>query len=210
MEKKIIINIGRQLGSGGREIGHKLAEKLNIPFYDRELIKLAAKESGLGSDCFEKADEKASQTLFGSLFAMRYPYITDGTIPFNFLNNDALFRIQSDVVRSLADKHSCIFVGRCADYILRNNPNTLSLFISSPDEARVDRLVKRHNISREEAEEMMLKTDKGRAQYYNYYSYNTWGAAKTYDLCINSSIFGIDGTVDFLIEFINKRFDIKK
>ena len=86
----------------------------------------------------------------------------------------------------------------------------MSLFISSPDEARVDRLVKRHNISREEAEEMMLKTDKGRAQYYNYYSYNTWGAAKTYDLCINSSIFGIDGTVDFLIEFINKRFDIKK
>lgn len=209
MEKNIIINIGRQLGSGGREIGQKLAEKLNIAFYDREVIKIAAKESGLGSECFEKADEKASQTLFGSLFTMRYPYITDGSIPFNFLNNDALFRIQSDVIRGLADKHSCIFVGRCADYILRNYPNTLSIFISAPKDIRVERIQSRHNISKDEAEEMMIKTDKGRAQYYNYYSYNTWGAAKTYDLCINSSLFGIDGTVDFIIEIIKCKFNIE-
>lgn len=209
MEKKIVINIGRQLGSGGREIGQKLAEKLGIAYYDRELMKIAAKESGLGSECFEKADERASQTLFGSLFAMRYPYITDGTIPFNFLNNDALFRIQSDVIRRLADQKSCIFVGRCADYILRNNPNSVSLFISSPDEVRINRLIERHNVSKDEAEEMMIKTDKGRSQYYNYYSYKTWGAAKTYDLCVNSSLFGLDGTVDFLIDFIEKRFDLK-
>lgn len=210
MKNNIIINIGRQLGSGGREIGHKLAEKLNIVCYDRELIKIAAKESGLGSECFEKADEKASQTLFGSLFTMRYPYISDGSIPFNFLNNDALFRIQSDVIRSLADKNSCIFVGRCADYILRNYPNVLNIFISAPEESRVERIMARHKISKDEAEEMIIKTDKGRAQYYNYYSYKTWGAAKTYDLCIDSSLFGIDETVDFILEVVKCKFKLNQ
>lgn len=202
MKDKYVINIGRQLGSGGREIGQKLAERLGISFFDRKLIDLASEESGLRKEIFEEADEKASQTRFGSFFTMRYPFIGDGTTPANFLSNDTLFKIQSDVIRNLADEKSCIFVGRCADYILRNHPKSINVFISASHEERVDRLSKRHDISVEEAEEMMIKTDKGRSQYYNYYSYNTWGAAETYDLCINSSLFGIDRTVLFLEEFV--------
>ncbi|MGL5262252.1 MAG: AAA family ATPase [Bacteroides sp.] len=204
MDNHFVINIGRELGSGGREIGQKLANELGISFYDKKLIELAATESGLCEECFEKADEKASQTLLGSIFSMRYPFITDGVTPLNFLNNDALFKIQSDVIRDLANKESCLFVGRCADYILRNHPRSVSVFISAPREERVARLCKRHNISKEEAEEMMIKADKGRSQYYNYYSYKTWGAAKTYDLCVDSSIFGIDGTVEFIKNFVNQ------
>ncbi|EGJ72600.1 hypothetical protein Bcop_2448 [Bacteroides coprosuis DSM 18011] len=209
MKQNYIINIGRELGSGGRDIGQKLSEHLNFEFYDRKLIEIAAQESGLCKEFFEKADEKASQTRWGSFFAMRYPFIGDGVVPSNFLSNDALFKIQSDVIRELAEKHSCIFVGRCADYILRNHPNCVSIFISSPHDDRVDRLCQRHNISKDEAEEMMIKADKGRSQYYNYYSYNTWGAAKTYDLCINSSLFGLDGTVDFIENFIKHKFQLK-
>ncbi len=207
MEKHIIINIGRQLGSGGREIGKKLAEKLNVAYFDKNLIDLASKESGLCKECFEKADEKAAQGVLGSFFAMHYPYLGAGYSSMNYMSNDALFKIQSDVIKELAQKQSCIFVGRCADYVLRNNPNTVSIFISSPKAERIKNLCKRHNISEEEAEDLSIKTDKGRAQFYNYYSYKTWGAAKTYDLCINSSIFGMDGTVDFLVDFINKRFN---
>ena len=208
MDKHYVINIGRQLGSGGREIGQKLAEELDFAYYDKKLIEIAAKESGLCKECFEKADEQASQTMFGSLFAMRYPYISDGSTSFNYLSNDALFKIQSDVIRDLADNNSCIFVGRCADYILRNHPNCVSVFISAPQDERIERLCIRHKIAKEEAEEMMIKADKGRAQYYNYYSYKTWGAAKTYDLCIDSSLFGIDGTVQFIKEFIQRVFTI--
>lgn len=209
MKNNYIINIGRELGSGGREIGQKLADRLSFSFYDRKLIEIAAKESGLCQECFERADEKASQTMFGSLFAMRYPYVSDGSIPFNFLSNDALFKIQSDVIRELADSQSCIFVGRCADYILRNHSHCLNVFISAPKEDRVEHLCARHNITKDEAEEMMIKADKGRAQYYNYYSYKTWGAAKTYDLCINSSLLGLEGTVQFLEDFIRSQFLLK-
>ena len=206
MSEYYVINIGRQLGSGGRDIGQKLAEDLKYSFYDKKLIEIAASESGLCEECFEKADEKASQTMFGAFFAMRYPFITDGATPFNYLSNDALFKIQSDVIRDLANKDSCIFVGRCADYILRNHPRCVSVFISAPHDDRVVRLCQRHDISKEEAEEMMIKADKGRAQYYNYYSYKTWGAAKTYDLCINSSIFGLEGTVQFIKDFVKRKF----
>ena len=209
MKKHIIINIGRQLGSGGREVGKRIAEKLNIAFFDKNLIDLASKESGLSKDCFEKADEKANQGILGSFFSMHYPFVDSGYSNVNYMSNDSLFKIQSDVIKDLASKQSCIFVGRCADYVLRNNPDAVSIFISCPKEERLDRLCQRHGISKEDAGDMSIKTDKGRAQFYNYYSYKTWGAAKTYDLCINSSLFGIDGTADFIIDFIKKRFDIE-
>ena len=122
MNNKYVINIGRQLGSGGREIGAKLAAQLHIDFYDKELINIASKESGLCKEFFEKADEKTSQSIVGGLLGMRFPFINDGSIPNNnCLSNDALFKIQSDVIRELAEKKSCLFVGRCADYILKNN-----------------------------------------------------------------------------------------
>ncbi|MEG1545973.1 MAG: cytidylate kinase-like family protein [Bacteroides sp.] len=206
MNKNYVINIGRQLGSGGKEIGEKLATKLGISFYDKELINLASDESGLCKELFEKADEKASQSIVGGLFGMRFPFISDGSIPYgNCLSNDALFKIQSDVIRRLAEQKSCLFVGRCADYILRDNPRCVNIFISASLSDRMQRIRHIHHLSEEKAEELIEKTDKKRASYYNYYSYKTWGAAATYHLCIDSSVLGVDETVAFIKTFIIKK-----
>ena len=187
MNEHYVINLGRQLGSGGKEIGEKLAKKLGISFYDKELINLASKESGLCKEFFEKADEKASQTILGGLFGTRFPFITEGAYPYNsYLSNDSLFKIQSDVIRDIAARESCV----------------------AAPEARIERLMKLHDITADEAEELMEKADKKRSSYYNYYSYNTWGAAATYHLCIDSSVLGIDGTVDFIKQFVTMKLKL--
>lgn len=209
MNSNFVINIGRQLGSGGKEIGEKLAVRLEIDFYDKELINLASEESGLCKEFFEKADEKASQGIIGGLFGMRFPFISEGAMPCtNCLSNDALFKIQSDVIRHLAAEKSCVFVGRCADYILREHPRCANIFISSSREDRIARLCRLHNISESAAEEKMAKADKRRSEYYNYYSYKTWGAAATYHLCIDSSVMGIEDTVQFIEEFAKKKLKL--
>lgn len=210
MENHFIVNIGRQLGSGGREIGEKLAARLGIEFYDKELIQLASEESGLCSEFFERADERASQSIIGGLFGMRFPFISDGAIPAtNCLSNDALFKVQSDVIRRLAEERSCLFVGRCADYILREHPRCANVFISCSREERIKRLCRIHSITEHAAEEMMEKADKKRAEYYNYYSYKRWGAAETYHLCIDSSVLGIEQTTDFIEEFVKQKLRIR-
>lgn len=207
--EKFVVNIGRQLGSGGREIGEKLAKRLGIDFYDKELINLASQESGICREFFEKADEKASQGIVSGLFGMRFPFISDGAMPMmNCLSNDALFQVQSDVIRKLASGKSCLFVGRCADYVLRDHPRCANVFIASTREDRIQRLCRLHSISTEAAEEMMTKADKRRSSYYNYYSYKTWGAAATYHLCIDSSVLGIEGTTDFIETFIRKKLKL--
>lgn len=161
MNEHYVINLGRQLGSGGKEIGEKLAQEFGIAFYDKELIKLASEESGLCKEFFEKADEKASQSIIGGLFGTRFPFISDGAIPYgSCLSNDALFKIQSDVIRELAEKQSCLFVGRCADYILRDHPRCVNIFVSASKEARIERLMHIHHISTEAAEELMEKQIK--------------------------------------------------
>lgn len=209
MNEKYVVNIGRQLGSGGREIGEKLASQLGISFYDKELISLASEESGLCKDFFEKADEKASQGIIGGLFGMRFPFISDGAIPYGTcLSNDSLFQIQSDVIRELAQQKSCLFVGRCADYILRDHPRCVSIFISASPEDRVQRICSQYKVTPEKAEEMFLKADKRRSSYYNYYSFNTWGAAATYHLCIDSSVLGIVDTTEFIRTFIVKKLHL--
>ena len=209
MDKKIIVNIGRQLGSGGREIGEKLAARLGINFYDKELIQLASEASGLRREFFEKADEKASQNILGGLFGVRFPFVGEGTIPAsNCLSNDSLFQVQSNVIRQLAENDSCLFVGRCADYILRNHPNCANIFISASREDRIQRLCKLHSIGKEVAEAMMEKADKKRSEYYNYYSNKTWGAAASYHLCIDSSALGIEATTDFIETFIRQKLSL--
>lgn len=210
MNKHYVINLGRQFGSGGKEIGEKLAKDLNIAFYDKELIRLASEESGLCTDFFEEADEKAAKTILGGLLSTRIPFLTEGAYPFNsYLSNDSLFKIQSDVIRELAEKQSCLFVGRCADYILRDFPRCVNIFISAPPQARIDHLVQLHGITPDEAEELIKKADKRRSSYYNYYSYKTWGAAETYHLCIDSSVLEIEGTVAFIKEFVKKKLDLE-
>lgn len=206
MHRPYIINIGRQLGSGGKEIGEKLAAELGIGFYDKELIDLASKESGLCRELFEKADEKAASSMIGGLFGMRFPFISDSAIPYtSSLSNDALFKIQSDVIQRLAAEQSCLFVGRCADYILREHPRCVNLFISTTPQERITRLCNRYSISESEAEELMSRADKSRSEYYNYYSNKTWGAAATYHLCIDSSTMNLEETVLFLKLFIEKK-----
>ena len=209
MNEHFVINLGRQLGSGGKEIGEKLARELNIAFYDKELIRLASEESGLCKEFFEKADERTQKTFIGALFGNRVPFVGDGAIPYgSCLNNDSLFKIQSDVIRSLAQSGSCLFVGRCADYILRDYPRMVNVFISASKEARIERIMLKEGVTAEQAEELIHKADKKRADYYNYYSYNTWGAASTYHLCVDSSVLGIDNTVSFIKDFVVKKLNL--
>lgn len=208
INEKIVINIGRQLGSGGREIGEKLATCFGIDFYDKQLINLASEESGLCREFFERADERASQGIIGGLFGMRFPFISDGTVAANnCLSNDALFKVQSDVIRRLAQERSCVFVGRCADYILREHPHCINIFISADETDRIDRICAIQGVDRETAHNILERADEKRADYYNYYTYKTWGAAASYHLCINSSILGIEGTVAFIADFVRKRFE---
>ena len=203
MDKNFIINIGRQLGSGGRSIADILAHHYNITAYDRKLIELAAKESGLSQEFFENADEKKSHGFFHSIFSNRVAANALGSND-SYLSNDALFKVQSDIIRDLAERESCIFIGRCADYILREHPHCINLFFTANLEDRVARMASEKNITLAQAEELIEKTDRRRANYYNYYSGKTWGAAESYDLCINTSHHGFEGTAEMLINFIDK------
>ena len=207
--KKIIINIGRQLGSGGRSIAALLAAHYGITAYDRKLIELAAKESGLSAEFFENADEKKSHGFFHSIFSNRS---AANAFAHNdsYLSNDALFKVQSDIIRDLAERESCIFIGRCADYILRDNPHCINLFFTANLEDRVARMASEKGITTEEAAELIEKTDRRRSAYYNYYSGKTWGAAESYDLCINTSHLGHEATAQMLIEYIDKRVKSEK
>lgn len=201
MEKKIIITIGRQFGSGGRTVGKKLAEKLGIAYYDKELINLASKESGICGEFFEKADEKTSGSLLKALamgFSMNNAIFQSN----DYLSNESLFQIQSDVIRKVAAEQSCILVGRCADYILREDRDCISVFISASPEDRIKRVMGYNNISEKEAEDSIHKADKSRASYYNYYTDKNWGAAESYDLCINSSLYGLEQTTEFIRTFV--------
>ena len=209
MNNHFVVNIGRQLGSGGRVIGEKLAGRLGISFYDKELINLASKESGLCKEFFEKADEKPSQTIVGGFFGARFSLFSETSMPYaNYLSNDALFKIQSDVIRKLAAERSCLFVGRCADYILRDHPRVVNVFISASIEDRIDRVCEQTNTTPEEAKDLIHRADKKRSEYYNYYSYKTWGKAETYHLCIDSSVLGIDDTVLFIEEFVRRKLNL--
>ena len=191
----IIINVGRQFGSGGYLVARSLGVKLGIPVYDRELISEAARRSGFSAELFASKDEKRS------LFGMS-GFIGTGRASFsgNYVNDDSIFKIQSDVIRMIADNGPAIFIGRCADYILREL-GCIDVFITAPDEVRVKRISERLGISADEAESLMKKKDSGRESYYNYFTFGHWGVASNYDLCIDSSILGIEGTADFIIEF---------
>ena len=206
MMKSFSVTIGRQLGSGGRQIGEKLAGELGVGFYDKELIEIASKESGLGKEFFEQADEKEQHSLFGGLFGLRSSF--DEIYINDYLRYETLFKIQSDVIRKLAGQNSCLFVGRCADYVLRENQRCLNIFISSDMEDRVRRIANLHQLTEDKAGELIRKTDKKRAEYYNYYSNKIWGAAESYHLCINSSVLGIDGTTDFVRRFAGQKLGL--
>lgn len=199
MDEKFCICLGRQLGSGGYQIGKKLAEELSVPFYDKELIEVASKESGLGKEFFEKADEKPKRGLTGGFFSLNSSF--DEIYISDYLGHETLFKIQSDIIRELAQKNSSVFVGRCADYVLRENKRCLSVFICANRDDRIKRISGIQQLPENKAADFIRKMDKKRADYYNYYSNKTWGAAESYHLCVNSSILGIDGSVALIRRF---------
>jgi len=205
MKQPIIISIGRQFGSGGRNIGKALAKELGFDYYDKELITLVAKESGFNPELFESADEKPPRNLFfqwlDGVFSGGYHYD-------NYLSSDALFKMQSDVIRKLAEEKSCVIVGRCSDYVLRDNPNCISIFLYSSMEDRIKRVRGCRETKKEEVMEIIKLADKHRASYYNYYSSKTWGEARTYTLSVDVSSLGEPETVNFIRTFLKMKFGI--
>ena len=188
--KKIIINIGRQFGSGGKNTAEILGQKLGVAVYDTELITEAAKKSGFSKDFLTTSDEDTNFFKLG----------------FNnsFISNNSFFQIQSDAIRNIAEQGSAIFVGRASDYILRDM-DCLDVFITSPLEVRAKRISERRSISIEAAGALIAKKDRRREAFYNYVTFGNWGMASNYDLCIDSSILGIEGTADFIIDFAKKK-----
>lgn len=201
---KIIINIGRQFGSGGKKVAEAISRKLGIPVYDNELITKAAEESGFSASIFQKNDEKKRVLHLGGLLSSnRY-----GNYNGNVLSEDRIFKIQSEVIRKIAESGSAIFVGRASDYILRDM-DCLDIFISAPMAQRKKSVAERMGISEEEAVSVIEHRDKVRENFYNFFTFSHWGVASNYDLCIDSSILGFDGTADFIIDFGRKRGYIK-
>ena len=204
MEHRTLICIGRQFGSGGRRTAQALKEKLGIEVYDNELITKAAEHSGYSEEFFRKRDEKTSLLTLQSFFGGLNQYSAGKS----FLNDNALFNIQSDTIRSIASQGDAIFVGRASDYVLRDM-DRLSVFISAPMEVRVKNVCEREGLSASEAENLIRKNDRIRETYYNYVTFGNWGVAANYDLCIDSSVLGIDGTADTIIEFGKRKGIIK-
>jgi cytidylate kinase len=193
-----VITIARQYGSGGRIIGEKLAKALNIPFYDKELIAMAAKKSGLSKEIFEKADEKATSSLLYSLVMGTYNFGSHFSMAADMPINDRLFMIQADIIKNAAMEGPCVIVGRCADYILREHTHCFHVFIRADHDDRVKRIVEEYGDPAAKAEDLLQKKDKQRANYYNFYSNKKWGDLNNYDLVVNSSLFGIEGSIELI------------
>ena len=199
-----VITIARQYGSGGHEVGEKLAGKLGVPFYDKALIAMAAKKSGLSEEVFADADEKATSSLLYSMvmgsyaFGSRIPGINEMPI------NDKLFIIQSDIIKKAAAEGPCVIIGRCADYILRDFENCLNVFVHADKAARVKRIVGKKLCEAKKAPDFVTKKDKQRANYYNSYSNNRWDDLMNYDLTLDTSKFSVEQAVDLILDAAKK------
>lgn len=195
-----IVTISREYGSGGREVGQKLAQALGVPFYDNELITLAAKKSGYAEGLFEETNQKPAGSLLYTL-----SMYGAGVAAFDLPLNDKVFLVQSDVIKDVAAQGPCVIVGRCADYVLRDCANTVNVFIYGDPAARVERAVGKLGLPAAKAKDMVAKIDKRRASYYDYYTSQKWGRASNYDICIDSSTLGIDGTVEVIRCFVAQK-----
>lgn len=199
-----IVTISRQYGSGGREIGEKLAKEWKVPFYDNEIISRAAKESGFAEAAFEHAEEKATNSLLYSIAMGMNAY---GSQDFGFSSlslDDKIFLAQSNIIRKVAQEGPCVIVGRCADYVLKDMPNVVNVFVYAGLDYRIERATKLYGISHKKAGEQVMKFDKRRANYYNYHTSEKWGNMFNYDLSVKTETVGIDGTVDIIREFLEK------
>lgn len=201
MNGNLVITIGRQCGSGGKRIGQKLAEVMGVKCYDKELLSVAAKDSGLCEELFETHDEKPTSSFLYSLVMDTYSLGYTTSAYMDMPINHKIFLAQFNTIKKLADEESCVIVGRCADYALAEYPNTVSVFITANDEDRIKSLMEMYKVDEAKAKDIMVKTDKKRSSYYNYYSSKKWSDAKSYDLCINSSVTGMDGAIEVIQAF---------
>ena len=205
MNKHFVITIGREFGSGGREIGMALAQKLGVKCYDKELLAITAKESGLSEEILKSLDERPTNSFLYSLvmdtYAMGYSTSSYVDMPLN----QKAFMAQYDTIKSLAEQESCVIVGRCADYALKDRDDCYTVFIKASMDAKIKRVSRIYNLSEDKAKDLIVKNNKKRANYYNFYANRKWGDSRTYDLCLDSSVLGIDKTVELLASYIEIR-----
>lgn len=208
MRNDVVITIARQYGSGGRTIAKRLSERLGIHYYDKELLKLAAEESGINEELFRNADEKIKIT---KLFKIAHSVYHGELIPpesDDFTSMENLFNYQAEIIKKLAEQEeSCVIVGRCAEYVLKDYENVLSVFIHAPHEYCMEQAAKKQSMSPRELERFVQKTDKHKADYHRYYTGMEWTDARNYDLCLDSSKLGFERCVDEIISYMNVRFN---
>ena len=204
-----VITIGRQFGSAGREIGEKIADYFGIKCYDKELLSRAAKESGFFQEMLENHDERPTNSFLYNLVMDTYSFGYNASSFVDMPISHKVFLAQFDTIKMIAEEGPCVIVGRCADYALSDFKNCIHLFIYGDEATKIKRISEKYNLSEQKAKEMIIKKDKQRQSYYNYYSSKKWGRADSYDLCINSSILGVDGTVKLITQYIQDFEDRK-
>lgn len=200
MNQNTVITISRQYGSGGRIVAQKLADALGIPFYDNELITLAAEKTGLSVECFKDAEKTSAGNLFFSLTSLT-PSIDAVGLPLN----EKIFLVQSQVIKEVAEQGPCVIVGRSANYVLADNPNCINVFLQADLPDRVHRAIHSYHQDAHGAEAMVIKTDKRRANYYNYFTGGKWGKAENYDLILNTSRMDLDKIVEVIKTYVSLR-----
>ena len=205
MAGSFVITIGRQFGSGGRQIGKLLSEKLGIPYYDKEILAVAAKESGICEEILEHHDEKPTRSFLFSLVTGAQMHGGLATGYMDMPLNHKVFLAQFDAIRRVASEGPCVIVGRCADYVLRDRKDTVRLFVKSDLESRKARAVALHNVEADKAEDYVRKMDKQRASYYNFYATSSWGDVDNYDLCLDTGKLGIEGSVEMILQYLALR-----
>ena len=203
-KQHIIICVGRQLGSGGHDIARMLALDFNAKYYDQEILNLAAKESGFSEKFFQQNDERKG--FLKGLFNLGSPHVNSGSVYNSSISQESLFKFQSDAIKKAADQGSCVFVGRCADYVLRDRGNVVNVFITASMEFRIQQIMAKQHIDKLQACKFIEQREANRAAYYNYYTGKKWGSAESYDLCIDTSVLGLQATEKFIADFIRKRF----
>ncbi len=202
-----VITIGRTFGSEGREIGMRVAKRLGVKCYDKDLLARAAKDSGLCREVLENHDERPTNSFLYNLVMDTYSFGYNSSAFVDMPVSHKVFLAQFDAIKKIADEGPCIIVGRCADYALAERDNVINLFITGSMDARVKHIMERFDLSEHEAKDMIHKKDKQRRSYYDYYSSKKWGQVDTYDLSINSTVLGLDGTADLIIQYVN---DVEK
>lgn len=205
----MILTIGRQLGAGGVAVGQRVAELTGMKLFDRELLDAAAEQSGIAKEYFSRVDEQTRHGISSGLFGMRFPFTADhSTFTASALSNDRLFLLQSETIAGLADKYSAqgtIFVGRCANFILRDRADMRSVFLTASTDDRIARIMDREHCSAEQAKLLIERVNKERAAYYDYYTSRTWGKASSYHACLNTSVLGMETTVDIILQILGAK-----